>query len=46
MALLPFFTNHANVMTHQLLLATFMQTKSVIHQPNLNREKKWRPFVF
>ena len=30
-----YFTNNANVMTQQLLLATFMQSKGVIHQPNL-----------
>jgi len=34
MKLFHHFTNNANVMTQQLLLATFMQPKSVIHQPN------------
>jgi len=36
------FTHNANFITQPLLLATFMQPKSVIHQ----REKKWRPFPF
>jgi len=29
-----YFTNNANLITQQLLLATFMQQHGVIHQPN------------
>jgi len=40
MKLFLYFTNCANVMTHQLLLATCMQPNSVIHQTNLWIERK------
>jgi len=40
MKLFLYFTNNANVMTQQLLLATFMQPKSEIHQPNFWIEGK------
>ena len=35
MELFLYFINNANLMTQELLLATFMQPNSVIHQPNL-----------
>ena len=41
MKLFLYFTNNANVMTQQLLLATFMQPNSVIHQPKDKRCKSY-----
>jgi len=35
-----YFTNNANLMTQRLLLATFMQQHSVIHQPNFWIKRK------
>ena len=35
-----YFTNDANLMTQQLLLATFIQHHGVIHQPNFESREK------